>query len=631
MNRLFTLVGSTVVVGLVGATPLVFAQSDGLRPGADDRGRRVARAASGHIEGVVVDERGVPLAGAMISALGSTSAVAVSDRRGSFTLRALPPGAYLVRAHLTGFSPSRRQFVEVRPSAPSRFSVTLLRIKAATSPPQMLAAGLATGDDPLSIEPPTGDSAAGDDHSEKAWRLRHLKRSILKETTERAAIDAASDPDTTATTAAAIGRALDSSARFLTDLPITAQVNLLTSGSFDRVPATVTTADNIVRSTAYFSFAGPLWHHGDWSARVMAQPDLGAWFLAAAYHNRGPSPHVYDVGFSYSAQRYDSASERWSPLSGRDALGRSAGSIYGVGRWVFSPRLALDYGARYSRYDYLPGAGLLSPSVSVTVVPVRRVRVYAGLSRRMLAPGAEEFLEPLTVGMWVPPDRTFVGDAPMVAERTGQVELGIESDLVRGLTLAFRSFYQKTSDQQLALFDVGLTSSFDGRHYSVGNAGEVNARGWSIGLSHALTSRFRGSVAYQMTTARWLPMASVDRRGSFLPGFGEEPRQDERLHDLMTAVETDIPLTATRVFIACRINTGFARRDIDALKTGLDSRFDVQVTQRLPFLDFTSAQWQVLVAVKNLFRDPSRDGSVYDELLVVRPPTRIVGGVLVRF
>ena len=96
-------------------------------------------------------------------------------------------------------------------------------------------------------------------------------------------------------------------------------------------------------------------------------------------------------------------------------------------------------------------------------------------------------------------------------------------------------------------------------------------------------------------------------------------------------LETDLPLTETHVFVAYRINTGFLRREGDAAGPGFDSRFDVQVTQRLPFLDFTSAQWQVLLVVKNVFRDQARDSSAYDELLVVKPPTRILGGFVVRF
>ena len=48
------------------------------------------------LRGTVVDDRSLPLAGAVISALGGTSAFAVSDRNGRFTLRELPAGPYLV-------------------------------------------------------------------------------------------------------------------------------------------------------------------------------------------------------------------------------------------------------------------------------------------------------------------------------------------------------------------------------------------------------------------------------------------------------------------------------------------------------------------------------------------------------
>jgi hypothetical protein len=55
------------------------------------------------------------------------------------------------------------------------------------------------------------------------------------------------------------------------------------------------------------------------------------------------------------------------------------------------------------------------------------------------------------------------------------------------------------------------------------------------------------------------------------------------------------------------------------------------VSQALPFLNFTNTQWEMLVAVRTLFREDPLDASVYDELLVVRPPKRLVGGVTVRF
>ena len=80
-----------------------------------------------------------------------------------------------------------------------------------------------------------------------------------------------------------------------------------------------------------------------------------------------------------------------------------------------------------------------------------------------------------------------------------------------------------------------------------------------------------------------------------------------------------------------KLNTGFARTSTDRNPLGVDSRFDVQVNQALPFLNFTSADWELLVTVCNLFRDQTAERSVYDELLVLRPPKRIVGGVSVRF
>ena len=54
----------------------------------------------GELRGLVQDDEGVPIAGAVVSAVGSTSVFAVSGEDGRFTFRSLPAGPYLVRAHL---------------------------------------------------------------------------------------------------------------------------------------------------------------------------------------------------------------------------------------------------------------------------------------------------------------------------------------------------------------------------------------------------------------------------------------------------------------------------------------------------------------------------------------------------
>src|SRR3954463_10990265 len=62
----------------------------------------VASIAPGSIHGTVLADRARRGAGATVSALGASSAFAVSDRSGRFEMRTLSPGPYLLRAHLAG-------------------------------------------------------------------------------------------------------------------------------------------------------------------------------------------------------------------------------------------------------------------------------------------------------------------------------------------------------------------------------------------------------------------------------------------------------------------------------------------------------------------------------------------------
>src|SRR5437773_2709405 len=152
---------------------------------------RVAAIAAGSIEGVVQDETGAPVKGALVSAVGATPKIAVTDRSGRFELRTLSPGPYLVRAHLSGFTASRGQMVDVRPSGRASSSIALRRANTGTtaSSSPILEAG--TGAAPETPAPATEtvgaggtpDAAVNDDHGEIAWRLRHARRAVLKDAT----------------------------------------------------------------------------------------------------------------------------------------------------------------------------------------------------------------------------------------------------------------------------------------------------------------------------------------------------------------------------------------------------------------------------------------------------------------
>src|SRR4030095_10983455 len=160
------------------------------------------------------------------------------------------------------------------------------------------------------------------------------------------------------------------------ELPVNGQVNLLTSTSFDRPQDLFTLNGPAPRGVAYVAIEAP-GATGDWTMRgTMTQGDLASWILAGSYVRHQPSAHVYEAGVSYATQRY---------LGGNgEALG------------------AMRHGRRKGR---------------TTVM------------RREVAAGAEEFIPP-SVGLWLPPERTFsqVRRASFVPERHNQIEISVERD-----------------------------------------------------------------------------------------------------------------------------------------------------------------------------------------------------------
>jgi len=601
---------------------------------------RVAALTSGIIQGLVQDEGGAPVAGAVVSALGSSSVFAVTDHSGRFELRPLPPGPYLVRAHLAGFVAPRGQVVRVLPSARTSSSIALRRVNAASAPP-VVPAALGPLPAPEPAAPAADDASApraGDradsgvsDPVEVAWRLSHARRSILKDI-DQAIVASNAAPGFG--TSGAFGHAVESSARlasnFFTATPFFGQLNLLTTSSFDAPQDLFAARAFLAKSVANMLVGAPA-GDADWTIRgAVTQGDIASWVLSGDYVSREPARHRYDVGLSYSTQRYDGGN--FAALKNVTDGSRNVGTLHAFDTLALTPQVIITYGARYASYDYLEASSLLSPRVGVTLIPAEHVRINALVSRRALAPGAEEFVQPDS-GIWLPPQRTFSSlddRAPLVAERSTHLEAGIERDLAPGTTVSLRGFHQHTDDQLVTLFGVdqpGQPSATLG-HYFVANNGPMDATGYSAGFKTVFASRVRGSIDYSYARASWAP--GEDLSYLMLVSPSSVRIGDERIHDVSTSLEANVPETSTRVVVFYRINNGFAGRDV-ASRAGVDGRFDVQVRQSLPFLDFSAAKWEMLVTVRNFFRDSTSDQSIYDELLVVRPPKRVVGGLTLRF
>ena len=590
----------------------------------------LASASTGQIIGQVLDDAGNPLEGVVVSALGSTTAFAVSDKLGQYSLRQLAPGAYLVRAHRQGYLTVRGTIIEVRPAARTPSSFTLRR-EGEPSVPRLTEAGV--GATAIGAQPVPDDLVGERSETGLAWRLRRLKRSVLRESDMAAGLPA-NDEFSFSDPFEYLGRAVETSARaagaLFADISLDGQVDLLTTGAFDS-PAELLQTDR-TRSVAFFSVGSNVGDHGSWAVRAaMNQGDLDSWIVAGDYASRGGGSHRYQSGMSYSLQRYQGGNS--AALAAVADTARNVGSVFAYDEWSVTKKLSVGYGATYTHYDYLVDPSLLSPRVSAGYMVGEHWRVRGLASRQLSAPGAQEFLPP-TRASWLPPQRTF---SPLSREgfRTQELEHyegGVER-LFKGASVGVRAFRQQIDDQLITVF--GRSPEGPGAalgHYYVGSAGDVDVQGIGASYTQALTGNVRGSVEYSVSSARWTgPPPAGDARllQRIMPAAvtGEH----ERIHDVQTSVEAAVPQTATRVVVFYRINSAFITEGDPEEVRGLDGRFEMQVNQSLPFLNFMGSHWEMLVALRNMFHEGVAGASTYDEILVVRPPKRILGGLTVRF
>ena len=178
-------------------------------------------------------------------------------------------------------------------------------------------------------------------------------------------------------------------------------------------------------------------------------------------------------------------------------------------------------------------------------------------------------------------------------ERHDQVEVGVERTWPAPSSLA--SVYSISASRiswspcsEWALRTCPTASGIG--HYEVGSAGGYDARGWGVTVSRAVNDRLRATVDYAQADAVW------HRRSPDFDALAALERSvlrlEDRVHDLTASVESVVAPTSTRLFVIYKLNAAFAAADaIPALATAR-TRFDVQVNQALPFLNFTNASWR---------------------------------------
>ena len=312
---------------------------------------------------------------------------------------------------------------------------------------------------------------------------------------------------------------------------------------------------------------------------------------------------------------------------------RVAGTIHAFDTWRLHRRAVVTYGTRYAYHDYLDRPTLLSPSVSMSVSPIDKTWVRVAVTQQMLAPGAEEFDARNLSAFSMPPQRTFTSAAAggrLSAERTRHLEIGLERQVGQFL-VGVRRFEQAVDNQLVAMFGVGPQGA-GARPRTLRRGQRRQRQRRRLGRRHrpgrrsALPRRGRVHRGAGAVVRHRRP-----RRDSRHGAVGRPPRQradprrdgasrhrrprdgDPRRGDVEGQLRILAPQPAAR---RCQHATPASTS---------------RSSQRLPFLSATGADWEFVVAVRNLFRDGEAVGSIYDELLVIRPPKRVVGGVLVKF
>jgi hypothetical protein len=611
-SSITTLVSAAAIVAVVATAAPAAGQPAGPRAPVATR----ASLYGGHVLGIVKDDAGRAIGGASVIALGPSSALAKTDTQGRFTL-SLMPGEYILRASHDLYISTYREPVRVDSSARLEREITLWRPGANGDGSAPTAAMAKAGQ-------ASGEAGREHSHTEAAWRLRHLVRTVLR--------DEASTAFTPESSAALTAASSNATSAIAQSIDFNGQASFLTSSTMGGPAGWV--PDQWPRGIAYMAVGAQAGSFGDWRMRAAfsgGQGSSAAWVLLGELLGDQSSAHAYRVGISYGAQSFN-ADENRAWYAGAASASRGVAGLYASDRWTVRPGVMLDYGLRIDRYDYLADPELVSPTVGGRVALLPRTSVTSVMSRRLVAPGADEFLPPPASGPWVPPERTFsslVPRAPIRAEEVRHYEVGLEHALGPigdATTVTARRFRQDTIDQVATIFGTGASS--DQGHYFVATSGSVELDGWGVGVRQQFRDRLQAGVAYTRISATWDPHRQTRAIRRVAPSAVRAGQ--ELLHDLAATLDADIPETATRVTVALRANSAFAGDASTALPI-FDGRFDIEVHQALPYQPIRGGRLELLFAMRTLSRDSRNPGSIYDEVLTVAPPLRLVGGFQVRF
>ena len=545
----------------------------------------------GGLVGWVESTRGAPVGGAFVSIFGKGirggSFVTLADSQGQFMLPSLPAGSYTLRAVSGGHQPSAAQQVTVLPNRDALFTLSLRPV----------------GEKPSADEAEEkADEELSEGQREWRWLVRHKRRSVLE----------SDDPGVETEEGRPLALAA-SSAHGMPDLgPLAGSMELAaTSGSRSLAdPGGL----GLPGGLGSLRLEGRLTDGVQWSlGGLVAESEGRTWRVGAEFVLEPGGGHQVEAGAGYGAG--DTGAEIAGAMLREP--GRSMGAAFVRDRWRLGDRLTAVTGARYTYVGFLPDSHHADAVLQIEFRGDKRTLLRGSITTRTLAPGGD-LLTLSTVA--ASPAITWARlEDGLQAARSRRLDVGVERSL--GATvLSAQVFDEATQDV--------LLTTFDDSTPLVRNAGRLGARGFGVTLGRSFGRAVNGSVTYTFGHSRRLAGSPV------LASLPVTAYEEAEFHDLVARLETVIDWSDTRLAAFCRLNSlsdGRTRGAVGPARASTATRFDLQLTQGLPFLEpLTRADWELLVAVRNMFYEASQVGFL-DELAVQDPPTRVVGGIAVRF
>jgi carboxypeptidase family protein/TonB-dependent receptor-like protein len=556
----------------------------------------------GGLVGWVENTHGAPVAGAVVSVfgrgVGQGGLVTLTDSAGQFVLPRLPAGSYTLRALGDGHVPAAARKFTVLPDRDATFTVSLTPVGDATPEDKASSADAAT-------VPESEDAAAA---REWRWLMRHKRRSVLE---DREGEPLPAPAPTTVQVADTMS--LRPSLPSIADVGGSLEFLATPIGSF-------TPTDASLGGQGALHLRGKLADGVQWNLGGLVTESQGtAWRMAAEFVLEPGGGTKIETGAGYGmglARRFGTSDD---PATDP----RGVGAMFVRGKVKIADHVTASLGTRYSYFGFLSDPNHLDTMVAVDVESTPGTVVHGSVASRTLAPGGDLLTlstrdsSPLIA-------YAKIGDDLRVS-RTTHYELGVDR-AVGPTALGARMFFEDTADQLVNVFAAYPSSG----SLAMTNANPLTSRGMALTVGHHFGPAVSGSVTYMYGKAhRSLPFEGAATAG-MLPATAFFRQGD--FHDVEARLETFIDVTDTRLQAYCRFNAMNPDSEMaGSAGTLTNTRFDIQLTQGLPFLQpLTRAEWEVLLAFRNLFYERA-EGGVLDELVVLHPPKRVMGGIAVRF